>query len=75
MPIISAGVHIPGTNIGIGLTLAHQTPAEKEADAATQISDEAARERNAGVAEHIAKTDLDRLMEQNSPLDRFGKDA
>jgi len=72
MPQISAGVHVPGTQIGIGLQVAHQTRAEKEHDVAIDILEAAASEHTGDKASGHVQGSLDRLLGSPSPLDRFG---
>lgn len=73
MPIISAGVHLPGTQIGIGLQIAHQTRGEREHDAALNILEADASERTGDKASDHVRGKLDRILDSPSPLDRFGE--
>lgn len=72
MPIISAGVTIPGTQVHLGVRLAHQTQAEKEADRAMDIQEDDARARAGDRRVDPVRSRFDELLASPSPLDRLG---
>lgn len=70
MPIISAGVHIPGTQLGVRVQAGGQSQRERNADAATGISEAAERQRGAEAAPQQQPSPLDTLIAQDN-LSRF----
>ena len=70
MPVVGAGVRVPGTEVGLGVKLAHQTPREKEADTATRITEVAERDRANDTAVRHQESALDRIVRDDG-LERF----
>ena len=72
MPVIGAAVHVPGTRIGLGVQLAHQSRAEKEHDAAMSVLESATHEHREEDSSDPVRGGLGKLLSSASPLDRFG---